>query len=155
MLGIDWKNGQAGGTPLSAENRKLMQSLIETEIANQVQNLTNAINGLKNNIIVGVEQTTNEFLNGKQIYVKRIDCGNALNDGTKTIAHGLTNVTFIRLEGVAITSNNELTYPLPFVHSDYDRMGIWIDQNGLEVISFGDKSGFHVYVDLYYTKNNE
>ena len=153
MLGIDWKNGQAGGTPLSAENLKLMQSLIETEIANQVQDLTNTINSLKTNIVVGSEQTTNEFYNNKQVYVKRIDCGYLLNQGLKAIPHGLTNVTFVKVDGIAV--NNEVVYPLSFVNSDYDKVGLWLDQNGIEIITYGDKTSFHAWVDLYYTKNNE
>lgn len=60
MEKINWINGQAGGTPLSAENLNQMQDNIE-----------NAINeSIKTKIITGQEAETNEFIDEKKVYTR-------------------------------------------------------------------------------------
>ena len=108
---------------------------------------------IKINIQVGQENATNIELNGSPVYVKRIDCGYAPNNSAKTIDYGLIDITFVKIEGVAYSSNPVRIYPIPFAYADSDRISVWIDENGLRVQSWGNKSEYHVYVDLYYTKN--
>lgn len=47
MLTIHWINGQAGGTPLSAENLNLMQQYINNYIDAQILNVNNKINNMQ------------------------------------------------------------------------------------------------------------
>lgn len=144
MEKINWINGQAGGTPLSAENLNQMQDNIE-----------DAIEDLKNNVTTGQEVVTNQYIDGKRVYTKRIDCGYAPNNTHKNISHGLNNVTFIKIEGIGYKNNSLITYPLPFAYADSDRIGIWTDETGIKVQTWADKTDFHIFVNLYYTKNNE
>lgn len=102
MLGIDWKNGQAGGTPLSAENLKLMQSMIEEEIANQVQNLNIKINNMKDTTLYSSSGTKTNFTliddisNYKYVEVIAIR-GEKLQCSTKAIVNqtGNTSVSLV------------------------------------------------------------
>ena len=115
-------------------------------------NLNKMQTDLQINITNGTEKTTNMTLGGKQIYVKRIDCGYAPNNSEKQVQHGLTNVSFVKIEGIAIANNGNI-YPLPFAYNDNARIAIWINNQNIEIQTWHDKSNFHCYVDLYYTKN--
>lgn len=61
-------------------------------------------------VITGQEVATNELLDGKRVYKKRINCGAGPNNNTRTIATGLFNVTYIRAEGMA--TNGIMYFPL-------------------------------------------
>ena len=121
-------------------------------------NLNKMQTDLQINIVAGSEKTTNMTVGGKQVYVKRIGCGSAPN-GTasnpvsKSVAHGLSNVTFVKIEGVAISSSAGLTYPLPFPFETSDRIAVWVEGSNIKIETWGNKSSFTCSVDLYYTKN--
>ena len=117
-------------------------------------NLNKMQTDLQINIVTGTEKTTNMTLGGKQVYVKRIDCGNApSNTTTKHVSHNLSNVTFVKIEGIAIDTSG-IVYPLPFAFPDSDRISIWLESSGsISIKAWADKSTFHCYVDLYYIKN--
>ena len=74
--------------------------------------------GRPNNLIVtGEECATNEFIDGKRVYRKRIDCGILPNATNKDIDTGLdfiNSCTLIRMSGMAKYSSG-LALPLPFV----------------------------------------
>lgn len=116
-------------------------------------NLNKVQTDLQINIVTGQEKTTNITIGGKQVYVKRVDCGYAPNNGDKKVSHGLSNVTIEKIEGKAVSSADSLTYPLPFAYNDNHRIAIWCWHNEIQIHTWDDKSDFHCYVDLYYTKN--
>ena len=56
------------------------------------------------------EVKTNEIIDGKRVYKKRINCGAGPNNGTRSIATGISNVTYIKAEG--IMTNGTMYFPL-------------------------------------------
>ena len=61
-------------------------------------------------IITGQEVKTNEIIDGKRVYKKGINCGAGPNNGTRTVATGLSNVTYVKVEG--IVTNGIMYFPL-------------------------------------------
>lgn len=61
-------------------------------------------------VITGQEVKTNEIIDGKRVYKKRINCGAGPNNGTRTVATGLSNVTYVKVEG--IVTNGIMYFPL-------------------------------------------
>ena len=61
-------------------------------------------------VITGQGVKTNEIIDGKRVYKKRINCGAGPNNGTRTVATGLSNVTYVKVEG--IVTNGIMYFPL-------------------------------------------
>ena len=117
--------------------------------------------GRPNNVIVtGEECATNEFIDGKRVYRKRIDCGILPNATNKDIDTGLdfiNSCTLIRMSGMAKYSSG-LALPLPFVSVANLTNNIQINintENKLSIITGNNRSEATAYVDLHYTKNSE
>ena len=109
------------------------------------------------NIITGVEIATNEFIDGKQVYVKRIDYGFLIN-GTLNIPHGLTNVTFEPYRAFFKNVGSGSVFSIPRCYpSDVTRYGVDCDVSSTTVnITGGTQytgATFRAYVDVRYTKN--
>ena len=106
-------------------------------------------------VITGQEVKTNEIIDGKRVYKKRMNCGAGPNNGTRSIATGVSNVTYIRAEGIA--TNGTMYFPLnntrPVDGTDSGAIGMYINSDALVIDSKSDRSSYTVYVDLYYTKN--
>ena len=109
----------------------------------------------RTNITTGQEFKTGKTIDGKEEYAKRINCGAGPNNNTRTIATGLFNVTYIKIEGMA--TNGIMYFPLnntrPVDGTDEGALGLYIRDNALVIGSKSDRSTYTVYVDLYYTKN--
>ena len=112
----------------------------------------------KTYITTGSEVATNEYVDGKQVYVKRINCGNLPNTTTKTIATGLTmtSITVIKIIGACKTSAG-ITFPLPFLGIADNKSGdipVYIAADGnLTIKAYTNRSELAGYVNIYYTKN--
>lgn len=106
-------------------------------------------------VTTGQEVKTNEIIDGKRVYKKRMNCGAGPNNGTRSIATGVSNVTYIRAEGIA--TNGTMYFPLnntrPVDGTDSGAIGMYINSDALVIDSKSDRSSYTVYVDLYYTKN--
>lgn len=105
--------------------------------------------------ITGQEVATNEFLDGKQIYAKRINLGNLPNNGFKNVSHNISNFNLVRFTGTAKDSASGNIYPLPFswaADASYD-VGIIVTDNNVTIETKRDVSTFVGYCILYYTKN--
>lgn len=109
------------------------------------------------NIVTGKEVATNEYVDKKRVFVKRIDCGALPNATSKNVELGIdfTALTLIRIEGSTKNSAGNLNYPLPFAWSNIaEQVGILINRTKLTISTSIDKSSFtQTYIDLYYTKN--
>ena len=108
--------------------------------------------GGRTDIITGQECPTNEYVNGKRVYVKRIDFGTLPNTTTKSVAHGLTNFTPVRINGIA----NTWSYYINLPHVSITTTGniqIGVSATEIEITTGQDRSGFTGIVDIYYTKN--
>lgn len=104
------------------------------------------------NIITGQETATNEYIDGKCVFVKRINIGQLPNATVVTIPTGVsTTYTIQRYSGYARSGSQ--TYNLPFFYGD-DRVNLCIVDNNanLEIKTAADKRIFSGYVDIYYTK---
>ena len=75
-----------------------------------IKKILNKLKNIDENIVIGQEVKTNEIIDGKRVYKKRINCGAGPNNGTRSIATGLSNVTYIKAEG--IMTNGTMYFPL-------------------------------------------
>lgn len=122
------------------------------------QNCEGGVVGWRTKIVTGSEVATNEYVDSKQVYVKRINCGNLPNTTTKTIATGLTmtSITVIKIIGACKTSAG-ITFPLPFLGIADNKSGdisVYIAADGnLTIKAYTDRSELAGYVNIYYTKN--
>ena len=112
----------------------------------------------KQEITTGTEYATNEYIDGKQVYRKRINLGALPNATTKNVSSGLTpaNITLVRMQGAAKSTDNTMLC-LPFVSASSLIYGIEISlsSNGnIQIITGADRRAYSGYVDLYYTKNS-
>ena len=108
-------------------------------------------------IITGQEVATNEYIDGKRVYLKRLNCGALPNKATKTIPHNLNNYTFRYFYGEAHDFIHNITYPLPFPNENgWDAVSVWHDENQIKIETYADKTNFtESYIYLYYTKNGD
>ncbi len=123
-------------------------SLVIKKILNNLRNIADS-----NKIITGQETATNEYIDGKKVYRKRLNCGTLANAGNTVVAHGLSNVTFVKIEGIARVSNVQC-FPIPY-SSTSPNYSITVGINSISVtISTGiDRTNCTAFIDLYYTKN--
>lgn len=104
-------------------------------------------------ITEGQEEPTNQFIDNKRVYVKRINCGNLPNSTTKTIAHGLSNVKIEHFEGIMRT-NAMQTYSLPHVDTTAtNSVRVQVNSLVIAIATARDWSNMTATIDIYYTKN--
>lgn len=105
-------------------------------------------------IKTGEEFETNEFIDGKRIYGKRINCGQLPDPGQgNTIPTGLTNVTYIGFEG-GFNPDASQFVPCNIYFNSNLSIGAFIQDNNVRINNneSGSRTGL-VYVTVYYTKN--
>ena len=111
---------------------------------------------IKMNIVTEQEVATNEYIDEKQVFVKRISTGSLPVNAQNEIITGLSNVTCVRLLGMVYdTSGN--AFPLPFSYTtDSNNIGlIFLKSTGKVRITTGiDRSTLSGYIEIYYTKDN-
>ena len=156
MQKIDWINGQAGGTPLSAENLNQMEDYIESEFNNQagdIEDIGQEVEGIKT--MISNETKIGKWINGDDLYRKIINIGSLPNATTKQIAHSIQNLGVVtRLYGIAQITSSGVRYPLPFTGegSQYN-VGLRMDNTNIIIVTGIDRTGFNNnYVIIEYTK---
>lgn len=105
-------------------------------------------------IKTGEEFETNEFIDGKRIYGKRINCGQLPDPGQgSATSTGLANVTYIGLEG-GFNPDASQFVPCNIYFNSNLSIGAFIQNNNVRVNNndSGNRAGL-VYVTVYYTKN--
>lgn len=109
------------------------------------------------NITTGTEFATNEYIDDKQVYRKRINFGALPNATTKNVAHGLTDFTLIRTNCVATNTSTNQNFILPYASPtgiEYN-MSLYINNTNVQIVTGIDRSAYNsCYVDLYYIKNS-
>ena len=75
-----------------------------------IKKILNKLKDIDVRTTTGQEVSTNEIIDGKRVYKKRINCGAGPNNGTRSVATGLSNVTYIKAEG--IVTNGTTYFPL-------------------------------------------
>jgi len=113
------------------------------------------------NIETGEETPTNTYVDGKLVYVKRIDFGQLPNVGAKSVPLGF-NVNTVKIQpktsGMAYIPLTNIWFMLPHVsHTALtENVKMYFDNTTLTITTGMDRSQFtESYVDVYYTKNKE
>ena len=91
-----------------------------------MKQILNKLKDIDVKVLTGQEVKTNEIIDGKRVYKKRINCGAGPNNGTRSIATGLSNVSYIRAEGIA--NNGTIYFPLNNTRP-MERHRLWSDWN--------------------------
>ncbi len=127
-------------------------SLVIKKILNNLKNIADG-----NKIITGQEVATNEYIDGKRVYRKRINCGNLPNATSKTVSLSLSNVNIIKIEGIAKNSSDASNnLPLPYMDPRNLQTCVMlsiISGYNIALVTAEDKSYYTAYVTVYYTKN--
>lgn len=105
----------------------------------------------------GIEAKTNEFVDGKQVYVKRFQIESLPNNGSYPFDSGLDfrEINIIRLEGVARYKSTGAVIPMNFSNpiATNEQIGLRCTQTGTITIYTGvNRSDYEGFVDMYYTK---
>ena len=124
------------------------------KIEKEIEELKNA-ELLKVEIKTGIEYATNEYIDDKRVYRKRVDCGTGPNNTVKSVQTGLSNVAYEKIEGIMRlgTSAIPLNSTRPLTPTDNSTVGVFINNNMICLESKADRSSMYVFVDIYYTKN--
>lgn len=123
-------------------------------------------NKIKTNIITDVESETNEYIDDKQVFVKRINFGTLPNATTETaekvVSTGLNqnNVDIVKVDGIATGSVTSASYVLilpdinPMDYKQATRITMDTENDIWRVkIRVGvDRSNYTAYINIYYTK---
>lgn len=129
------------------EIRKRISAIEEGEFLNEK---------VKTKIITGEEVVTNEFINEKQVYCKRIYIPSLPNNNSIEVDIGLnaTNINLVKLQGIMKNLNTNEQYPLPFVYNEETNpVFMWLHGEKLIIGTGIDRSYYSANIDLYYTKN--
>ena len=148
---------------LDFENSKLINVVDNLESTSATDALSaKQGNVLKEKIItkstIGKEYITNEIMDEKKVYAKRIDFGILGNGEAKTTPHGLdfNSIEVYRVEGFAVNQTNGTIYPLCHFRWDSNAsIEFWIDTTNVVINSRTDRTNVKAYVTIYYTKNDE
>ena len=106
------------------------------------------------------EQIIGEWIDGKPLYQKTVDCG-ALPDATeKSVAHGISNVKrIISFSGSAFRSSDSENIPVPTVYANNNLTSLVklsADATNVKMRTTGNQSAYsESYVTLQYTKTTD
>lgn len=111
-------------------------------------------NKLKTNIVTGEEVATNDYVDGKQIFRKRVDVGNLPNASEKLVPIGLTNVNIVKFSGYYFSSSEGFGVEINHGTGTNYYVQTYLRTNTMQIdIACGtDRSSYTGYVDIYYTK---
>ena len=91
-----------------------------------------------------------KWIDGKSIYKKTFNVGQ-LTNGTKQIAHDITNLEFV-VFSEGFCNNGSYTLPIPYVTTDIQSViGLATNGTNIEITSSG-RTDYSAYVTIYYTK---
>lgn len=145
----------------------VVSSLPVDEVAlNNMHSVTSNAVAESFSYVVGEEiKTGGKFFDGtnwKDVYKKVIEFGVLPNNSTKTVAHNLSNVIFLRVYGIAYASNIPGTYYYPLPYSTCSSAGvarnieIAADGTNVEILTGADRSSLDTtYVTLEYIKTTD
>ena len=128
-----------GSTPLSAETLNQLQDNIEEAIEEKYSTS---------------EEVVAIWIDNKPIYRKVIDFGALPNNTSKSVTHGINNLSqVISLTGFAGSSINNGGIPIPHAVDNYP-VFMWIDDTDVFVQTTSDRTGYtKTYIIIEYTKN--
>ena len=95
------------------------------------------------------------FIDGSPIYKKTVDLGAMPNNGTKTVAHGISNLKdVIKFEGGGYSQSSDYHYNLPYAAmGSTGGIEIAIKSTDIYIFTNTDRSDITGYLTIYYTKD--
>lgn len=127
---------------------------INSSNLNQLQ--TNVEDALWVNITTGVEFETGRIIDGKKEYGKRFNAITLPSSANnKTIATGLGDINFIKLEGSISKDGGSESSNLPYMYTGQPDVYHYYSNNSknITIRVTGDMSAYQVVETIYYTKN--
>lgn len=137
-------------SPINANNLNRVQTNVENEINRVETKINNAI------IYSTTEKVIGNWINGKPIYRKVVDLGDAPNNTLSTISHGISNIeSIVNLYGYISDGSSYL--PIPnVVASSGARLQLSANKNAIFLGSSTDRSSFkECYAIIEYTKTTD
>lgn len=101
------------------------------------------------------EHVVGKWIDGSVLYEKTIDCGALPNTTSKTVAHGISNISkIVEIKGYA--TNGTLYLPLPFAGASATTgVSVYVNASNISFETGMDRSNFvESYVTLRYTKTS-
>lgn len=125
-----------------------------------VKNANGVFEEFDNNKIymsTNIECATNEYLDGKRVYKKRISCG-AMSDTSLTVSHGITDFDTIYIDtGDSYCKNTSgVILPLPFISRSGTEycIELMLSSKGSNISIYSKNQTLsEAYVTIKYTKN--
>ncbi len=108
-------------------------------------------------ITTGVEYGTDEWIDGKQVFRKRVNCGTLPATATNQVYDLGVSIAYttLRMYAIAKGPSNSLAVPNCFPDSTgtYNIYLLIKSDNKIEIHVGRDRSTYTLFVDTYYTKN--
>lgn len=103
------------------------------------------------------EQVVGEWIDGKPLYQKTIDCGALPNNSSKFVEHHISNIDkVVSISAVGIKSSG--TTPIPYINTDnlsYQIQFELVTSTDIKIYTKFDYSDTNAYVTLQYTKTTD
>lgn len=118
------------------------------------QNVIDDVTFLKNaSTYSTTEHKVGKWIDGSDLYEKTVSCGTLPNATSKTVAHGIANISKI-VEIKGYSTNRTLYLPLPFAGaSATSGISVYVGTSDISFETGMDRSNFtESYVTLCYTK---
>ena len=103
------------------------------------------------------ETSVGQWTNGATVYQKTISLGAFPNNGTKSVAHGISgNFTIIQSQGfvTGLSGSNYQQYEFPFVNTTGLAGYVYRNGSNLVMVTNFDGSGFRGWITIRYVKSN-
>lgn len=115
-------------------------------------------NELKTEIITNEIKPTNDFVDGKNVYVKRVYFGNLPNTTTKSVPSGVdfSNKLVTKIEAIGKIDGSNIYFPIPNTNPVALNFGVNITLNSNDIIiaTGTDRSTQVAWVTIYFINNN-
>ena len=106
------------------------------------------------------EKIIGTWIDGKPLYQKTMDCGTMPSSATtKDFSHGISNIDYIvSINGFyrIPTDSNKFSLPLSYVSGESVQfMQAWANKSVIRLFAGQNRSTYHAYVTLQYTKTTD
>ena len=113
-------------------------------------------------ITTGTEVPTIEYIDGSQVFRKRINCGSLPNNTTKDVSTGLSvnSNHIVRISGMAYRSSDDTFFQLPYASTVAQNSisCFCVSHNNIidvRLVTGIDRTNiYETFVDVYYTKTS-
>lgn len=110
------------------------------------------------NLYSTTERVIGQWIDGKPLYQKTVDCGALPNAGQSSVSHNIANIDIIpNFWGVGINqSGTSLKIPGEVTGSNHaSAVGCYVNRTEIGFLTYNDRSEYHAYVTIQYTKTTD